>query len=79
MPKRISKSAARSRHAVSRNAERAPGQGSTTTQSSDWLAERDHVPPVADATHGVPIGTATESIASRGNAVESRRGSHKSG
>jgi hypothetical protein len=80
MPKRISKSAARSRHAVSRNAERAPGQGSTTTQSSDWLAERDHVPPAtADATHGVPIGTGAESIAARGNAVESRRGSHKSG
>ena len=82
MPKRTSKTTARAaqtRRAVGRTAERAPGQGSTTTQSSDWLAEREGAarndPPEA----GVPIGTGKESIAGRGQAVESRRGAHKSG
>ena len=46
---------------------------SGTTQSSDWLAERQHqAPPPEPAT---PMGTSEKQAQNRGRAKESRRGS----
>ena len=61
------------RHAVSRATGTAPGQGSDTEQSSEWLAELEVD---AEPSPGVPLDTSSK----RGStAIESKRGSHKSG
>jgi hypothetical protein len=61
------------RHAISRATGSAPGQGSDTEQSGEWLAEREEK---AAPAPGVPLDTSRE----RGStAIESKRGSHKSG
>ena len=61
------------RHAVSRATGAAPGQGSDTEQSSEWLAEREVE---VDPPPGAPLDTSRD----RGStAIESKRGSHKSG
>jgi hypothetical protein len=61
------------RHAVSRATGAAPGQGSDTVQSSEWLAERESP---ARPPPGVPLDTAGSPPSP---AIESKRGSHKSG
>lgn len=61
------------RHAVSRATGTAPGQGSDTEQSSEWLAEREVD---GEPAPGVPLDT---SPARGSTAIESKRGSHKSG
>lgn len=61
------------RHAVSRATGVAPDQGSDTGQSGEWLAEREEK---AKPPPGVPLDT---SPARGSTAIESKRGSHKSG
>lgn len=73
------------RNAISRNAERRPGQGSDTTPSSDWLAENAIRTPQGTAqaspstAAGVPLDEAKGARTTRGQSIEARRGAHKSG
>jgi hypothetical protein len=61
------------RHAVSRATGKTAGQGSDTVQSSEWMAEREEP---ADPPAGVPLDSGKGSGTT---AIESKRGSHKSG
>jgi hypothetical protein len=75
MPKRSGRPVRDTRQVVGRAAEAAPGQGSDTTQSSEWLAERERP---ADPPPGIPLDTDRRPDA-RDAPRESRRGSHRSG
>lgn len=66
-------------HAVSRASDAAPGQDSGTTQSSEWLAEREvKSAPADEARRGITIDDDPRPAPGR-TARESRRGSHQSG
>jgi hypothetical protein len=73
---------AQARNAVGQTAQAGAGQGSTTQQSSDWFAERIESPhgqaaSERDANVGVPLSPSPQKATGIGQAVESRRGSHR--